>query len=289
MHGCLTLKNGVLYVGRHELTAHVRPYDLDGKPLAPGFSFRGPEGEPVILSGIDIDDDHHLWIADSAAARVRAFSVFGREVRALASTASGDARGSLSAVVDVAVASGDDDPVLAVACGGWRRHALQLVRSDGRWVGSLRPEGNPLGRFNGVRSVAVKGRMTYVAETRAGRIQVFRDGDFHFAFGLPVAGGGRFEPLAVAPLVDGRLVVATGGAHSGLLLVDAAGRLIRELAGRGEGAGQVFEPADVVVEEGEGEQATRLAAIDLDGERVQVFTLEGRCYGALDQLPGQAL
>ena len=288
-HGCLAFGKGVLYVGRHEQTAHVRPYDLDGRALAPGFSFRGPQGEPVMLGGLDIDADHHLWVADSASGRLRAFSVFGREARALAGTAEGDARGSLGGLVDVAVASRDDDPVLAVAAGGWRRHAVQLVRADGRWVGSLRPEGNPLGRFNGVRRVAVKGRMTYVAEARAGQVQVFRDGDFHFAFSLPVASAGRFEPVAVAPLEDGRMVIACGGVHAGLLLVDSAGRLLRVLAERGTDPGCVSEPADVVVDEGEGEGRSRLAAIDLDAERVQVFTLEGRCFGALQQLPGQAL
>jgi hypothetical protein len=29
--------------------------------------------------------------------------------------------------------------------------------------------------------------------------------------------------------------------------------------------------------------------IDRDGERVQVFTLEGRCHGELEVLPGRAL
>jgi hypothetical protein len=291
MQGCLTLKDGVLYVGRHELTAHVRPYDLDGRPLAPGFSFRGPEGEPVVLAGLDIDADHHLAIARSASSRVRAFSVFGREARSFggAVRSERDERGSLGAPVDVAVATRDDDPVLVVASGGWRRHAVQLFRCDGRWIGSLRPEGNPLGRFHGVGRVASLGRMIYVCETRAGRVQVFRDGEFHFAFGLPVASAGRFEPVSAAPLEDGRLVIAAGGTHAALLLVDAAGRLQEVLAERGEEAGRVLDPGDVVVEEGAGGASTRIALIDRDAERVQVFTLDGRCFGALERLPGQAL
>jgi hypothetical protein len=289
MQGCLTLKDGVLYVGRHERTAHVRPYDLDGRALAPGFSFRGPEGEPVVLAGLDIDADHHLWVADSASARVRAFSVFGREARAFAGRGERDERGSLGVLVDVAVATRDDDPVLVVASGGWRRHAVQLFRSDGRWIGSLRPGGNPLGRFHGVGRVAALGRMIYVCETRAGRVQVFRDGEFHFAFSLPVASAGRFEPVSAAPLDDGRLVIAAGGTHAALLLVDAAGRLQEVLAERGEEAGKVLDPGDVAVEEGAGGASTRIALIDRDAERVQVFTLDGRCFGALEPLPGQAL
>jgi hypothetical protein len=192
-------------------------------------------------------------------------------------------------LVDVAVATRDDDPVLVVASGGWRRHAVQLFRSDGRWIGSLRPGGNPLGRFHGVGRVAALGRMIYVCETRAGRVQVFRDGEFHFAFSLPVASAGRFEPVSAAPLDDGRLVIAAGGTHAALLLVDAAGRLQEVLAERGEEAGKVLDPGDVAVEEGAGGASTRIALIDRDAERVQVFTLDGRCFGALEPLPGQAL
>ena len=42
--GSLCLRGGVLYVARHAQTAHVRPYDLDGRPLGPGYSFRGRGG-----------------------------------------------------------------------------------------------------------------------------------------------------------------------------------------------------------------------------------------------------
>jgi hypothetical protein len=36
----------------------------------------------------------------------------------------------------------------------------------------------------------------------------------------------------------------------------------------------------VAVEAGGLDASTRLAVVDRDGERVQVFTVEGRCYGA---------
>ena len=291
MQGSVALRGGVLYVGCHEQTAHVRPYDLDGRPLGAGFSFRGPRGEPVTLGGLDVDQDHHLWVADSAARRIRTFSVFGREVGGFGGgePAGRDERGALGAPVDVVVVGDGDDPTLLVASGGWRRHAVQLFGGDGRWIASLRPEGNPLGRFNGVRSVAVRGPMTYVCEAGAGRVQVFRDGEFHFLFRLPAAEAGRFEPVALAPLRDGRIVLATGGAQSALLLIDSAGRLLRVLAERGVEPGCVLEPADVALEEGASERETLLAVVDRDADRVQVFTLEGQCYGALENLPGQAL
>jgi len=295
MQGALALSNGVLYVGRHEATAHVRPYDLDGRALSEGFSFRGPGGEPCALTGLAVDGDHHVWVGDRLAERVRGFTLFGREYTAFGGigAGSGDPRGALSQLADLALAQpeGDDesDPVLVVARGGWRRHAVQLFTTEGHWAGSLRPHGEVLGRFQDVRAVACRGRWTFVAEGRPGRIQVFRNGHFHFLFDVPVRPGGRFEPVGLAPVEDGGLVVACGGGDSALLLVDAAGRLVRTLAEAGTGPGEVSEPNDVVAEAPGPGGPPRVAAIDLDAERVQVFTLTGRCYGELPELPGQAL
>jgi hypothetical protein len=190
------------------------------------------------------------------------------------------------------VRPGEDEeaaPLLLVARGGWRRHAVQLFSLEGRWHGSLRPCGEPLAHFQDVRAVAAHGRLTYVAEGRPGRVQVFRDGDFHFLFEVPTPPGGRFEPVGLAPLEDGRLIVACAGADSALLVVDAAGRLVQTLAEGGEEPGQVRDPNDVVAEIGSSGCEPRVAAIDLDAERVQVFTLAGRCYGELMDLPGRAL
>ncbi|HVS12247.1 MAG TPA: hypothetical protein VMS76_20465 [Planctomycetota bacterium] len=290
MQGRLSLKSGILYVGRHELTAHVRPYDLDGAPLGPGFSFRGPQGEPSALAGLDVDEDHRIWLADSVLRRVRTFSLFGREVGSWGGSREPreDARGVLRDVADLALVAGEAEPAVIVACGGWRRHAVQVFRPDGRWAASLRPAGDPLGRFHGVRSVAARGRLAWVCEARAGRVQVFRDGEFHYLFSVPAAGGARFEPVALAPLASGQLVVACGGPHSALLLLDAGGRLVRVLAERGAETGRVLEPGDVVAQDQEDERA-RVAVVDRDAERVQVFELSGRCFGAIEALPGQAL
>lgn len=290
MQGRLSLRNGILYVGRHEQTAHVRPYDLDGGALGAGFSFRGPQGDPCTLAGLDVDEDHQVWIADGVGACVRAFSLFGKEVRRFEGRIerTADARGSLGIPTDVALLPHEDDePSLIVASGGRRRHAVQVYRGDGGWEDSLRPEGNPLGYFQNAQSIAHHGRMTYVCEPRAGQVQVFRDGEFHFLFRVPTSGGAVFEPRAVAPLDDGRVIIAAGGDESALLLVDAAGRLIDVLAEKGSDSGQVFEPNDVVAEAGGEDEGTRLAVIDRDAERVQVFTLDGRCFGAFEELPGQ--
>lgn len=290
MQGSLALQSGILYVGRHEQTAHVRPYDLDGVPLADGFSFRGAHGEPAILAGLDVDPDHQVWVADERASRVRGFTLFGRETFGFGTPAEvrGDARGALHGLCDLQVEERDGSIEFLTACGGWRKHAVQLFGSGGEFVLSLASEGEEHASFHGVRRVARRGPRIWVCESHAARVQVFRDGRFEFLFRIPSRSGARLEPTALAPLADGRMVLSVGGAESALLLLDASGRLLRTLAGGGEETGNVDGPADVAVDEGGGDRETRIAVIDREAERVQVFTLEGRCAGALARLPGEA-
>jgi hypothetical protein len=290
-HGALALANGVLWVGRHAGTAHVRPYDLDGRALADGFSFRGPHGDACELGGFDVGPDHEIWVADRATPALRAFSVMGREIAVIAGAASDreDARGVIRRPVDVALGGSEEDPLWFVACAGWRRHAVQVFLRDGTCVESLRPLGDPRARFHGAARVAVSGRFAYVCEPRAGRVQVFRDREFHFAFRVPANDALAHEPVAVAALGDGRLVVACGGERAALLLVDGSGRLLRVLAQAGAGDSAIADPGDVAVDPAGSDRAARIALVDRDAERVRVFTLEGRCHGALESLPGQAL
>ncbi|HUR29617.1 MAG TPA: hypothetical protein VM509_15615 [Planctomycetota bacterium] len=299
MHGSLSLRGGILYVGRHADTAHVRAYDLDGMALTPGFAFRSRDDEGgARVSGLDVDRDRTLWIADGAASRVRAFSVFGQEVSSFShlrnaphnDTHDGeDRRGDLSRLSDVALLESDDEDRLIVVCGGRRRHALSLARTDGTWCASLRSEGDALGTFRGLSRASAHGRWIWACETDRARVQVFRDGEFHFLFRVPVTSGARVEPVAAAPVADGRWVLAVRGETSALLIVDSAGRLIRVLASQGDETGSVENPEDVVVEQGADVTHTRVAVLDRDAERVQVFTVEGRCYGAVEPLPGEAL
>ena len=115
---------------------------------------------------------------------------------------------------------------------------------------------------------------------------LFRDGEFHYLVrsSLSVA----FEPNAVALLADGRLLVAQAGDASALLLLGPGGQVLRTLAGIGEEGGCVLEPSAIAVEEGSEERETRIAVIDCDGDRVQVFALDGRCFGAFPDLPRAA-
>jgi hypothetical protein len=111
-------------------------------------------------------------------------------------------------------------------------------------------------------------------------VHLYRDFEFHVS--LVLGGrGARVEPEAVAPLDDGRMVIACGGETSALLLMDRAGRLLRVLAEAGGELGGIERPIDVVVEPGADDRTTQIVVLDQDGERAQLFTLDGRSYGTL--------
>lgn len=294
MQGSLTLSRGMLAVGVQAKTACVRFFDLDGHALKGGFSFRDPRSGRSMAAGLDMDEDRRIWVADTPAALVRCFSLLGREVggieRSHESTPSrADVAGNLDAPVDIALLGDGQDPSLAVACGGERRHAVQLFDGKLAWRGSLSALGDAQRPFLSVRRIASLGRFLFVVESGRRCVQVFRGGEFLFLFHMARRNGERFEPSAIAPLADGRMVVACGGPASALLLVDGAGRLVRALAEEGPLDGQVLEPSDVVVESGADDAQTQVYAIDRDGIRVQVFTLGGRCLGAIPISPGLRL
>lgn len=288
MQGSLALHRGLLFVARHARTAHVQAFDLDGRPMPTGFSFRDPRLGRSSASGLAIDDDGRLWIADTPASRVRLFSLFGREVGGLGISAERapedfdqrDEPGLVREPVDV-LARGDADRLeLVVACGGLRRHAVQVFDEGARLVRSLRPLGDPRQRFRGVRRLARQGRFLYVLEREAARIQVFRDLEFHYALRPALPGA---VPTALFALSDGRLVVGTGGELSGVFVCDRSGEVLTVIASAGADEGCVSEIEDLVVEEAGRDHDSRVLALDADGERVQVFTLEGRCYGAFQR------
>lgn len=285
MHGSLDLFEGVVYVGTEAKTAEVRAFDLDGRELTEVVRFRGPDGGAATASGIAVDADHRLWLADAVGERLLAFSLFGRRLAGVddAALAARGRAGELGAPVDVVTEGEDRGQRLWVASRGVRRHAVRaLPLGDGRPI-SLRPTGDPDALFHGVRGLALGEGRLHVCEAGAGRVQVFRGDRFHFAFEAPPANGTRFRPTGAAALPGGRVLVVHGAEDGALLLFSKGGRLLRVLAEGGEQEGGLVAPNDVVVEPGRDDRHTLAAVIDRDGARVQVFNLEGDCYGAFPE------
>ena len=285
--GSLCLAGGVLYVGRYAKTATVCSYDLDGRALNTHITYRDSKCGSSSLTGLDLDQDRRIWIADSFAGKLRAFTLFGRPIVELGDAPEHhqDQRGRIGRPVDVLCRGEAPDLRVVVASAGTRRHAVQEHQIESGRTRSMRPMGESEGRFRQVVRLACFERELFVAEARARRVQVFRDGEFHYAFRVPLASGGWAEPAGMAPLEDGRLLLAVRGETSGVLLVDRTGKVLEVLAEEGHEVGQVFEPTDVVVEAAARDGVRRAAVLDADGDRIQVFNLAGRCYGSIAGLP----
>ncbi len=288
MAGSLAYSRGVLYVGTEERTAHVRSFDLDGRELDAGFSFRGKEGGAAAVTGLAVDEDHRLWVADGIGGELRAFTLFGDQVAGVETAHPGqhDKGGVLGTLSDVATRGSDGIQEILVASGGRRRHAVQILPLGGGPPRSLRCGGQVDSRFRDVSGVHWLDQWLWVCERGMGRVQVFREEDHHFSFSLPSSPGAPFRPTAIAALEDRRLVLAQGGPRSAVTVLDAAGKLLHTLAPPGSEEGCVREPSDLIVVPGEDDRHTRVVVIDGDGTRVQVFNLAGNCYGTFPGFAG---
>lgn len=278
MSGAIALRGGVVWVARERRGGLLRAYDLDGRALSGELVVPPLRATRTSIAALAVDDDRRILVADGAAAAVRLFSAFGVEQRELCRGEGDhlDAFGSVGTPSGAAVDGVERDERVLVGSAGERRHALHILDRSGEARASLRPCGDPMGVFHHVKKVGLRGRIAVAVEDGRARVQVFRDGEFHFAFHAPERRRSPWRPVAVQPLADGRFVLAARGeAASGLLLLDRAGNLERALAADDE----VVDVVDLVVEEGGDERSTRIAVLDQAGARVQVFTLQGACLG----------
>jgi hypothetical protein len=287
----LAIDGGVLFVLDSGPGPRLSLFDLDGRLLQGGFPLDGVQGPAPGACDLAVDQDRRVWLADPLAGVVRGCTLFGRETMQLGAPVEPDASelerradraGALGSPVAVHLEGSSDDLRVLVGSRGRRRHGLQLFDAEGALIRSLRPRGESHGRFSGVEDVQLDGRFALASEPREGRVQVYRDLDFHALVSLPARHGERLEPWAARRLVDGRFVVAFGGTRSGVALLSRDGRFELELAGDGEAEGQVREPRALVVEPGRTDALTRLFVSDREGERLQVLTLDGRVLGELD-------
>ena len=252
------------------------PHDFDGRELAPGFALPPEDSRSTAVASIAVDEDRRVWIVDTAARRVRAFTAFGRELDGLPRGV-GDRVGSFEDVIAVDATGVEETAQLAIASSGPRRHALHVARADARAAVSLRARDTALG-FAGLGRVAFGPRgLVLACEPKSRLVLAWREGQFHFAFRVP----GEGEPVAARALRDGRLVVAAAGLDGGAVhLFDGAGRLVRTLVHAGVDEGFVSDPEDLALDEAAGsDRRTRLVVADSSGARLQVFNLEGECYG----------
>jgi hypothetical protein len=279
--GGLALDRGTLWVAWYEKTAHVAPFDWNGRSVARGFSFCDARIGRASVRDLALDDDRNLWIADEASSRLRRFSVFGQELGGLGlpldeplldeprAEAENDAPSKVRRPTAV-VASGDSDGLeLLVGCGGARRHALQLFTGEGQLISTLRSLGDPHARFQGISGLCRRERLIAICEEHADRIQIFRDLDFHYSIVLPA----DFRPTDLKFLSGDRLLIS--GAP-GVFIYTIASRDLHQLAPKTD---PFDNPLALAVEERSTDRKSRLAVLDRLATRIQVLNLQGRLYG----------
>jgi hypothetical protein len=288
MIGALAAQGGLIWVGWHARRGRVRAFGVDGRRLGPGFEIRARGGATAAVSGMDVDAYQRAWIADAAGGCVRAFSAFGRPIGIIRRQGGAPAEGlgDLSVPASVCVDRGPNEGHLWVGMGGVGRGRVQLVSESGEWLWRLPSLGEPEACFEGVRRVRSLGPWLYVGEQRQNRIQVFRDGRFTHAIAVRVPHGPGAVLAGLAPLPGGRCAAAIAGPTSAIHLLDSSGSALGAWTAGKNGGPALENPSDLVAVLGSTDRETRLAVLDRDAERLQVFELDGALCGMLEELAG---
>lgn len=154
---------GFIYVSEYGGNDRISKFGPDGKFL---FSFGGLEdgfGALQRPSGLAIDQQNNLWVADASNHRVCCFDDQGRYLKRIGRLGSGPER--LRYPRDVAITSNGD---LLVADSGNDR--IVQFDGEGHYVGSLGAGGRGLGNLNVPLNLAVGRSHLAVADSKNSRI-----------------------------------------------------------------------------------------------------------------------
>lgn len=161
-----------------------------------------------------VDEDHNVWVVDTARADVQVFDEGGRHIRTFGEPGSGD--GQLNRPGPAVVASSGE-----VFIPDFANRRVAVFSADGAWLrnhGSRRDEGLALGEVNAV-AVDAKGRMFVLDDTM--RIFVLDPGGAPlFTISNDYPGLGRLEFGSFVLDREGRIYIADiGGGTAGRLIV----------------------------------------------------------------------
>lgn len=242
-----------------DFTPRIQVYDLDGNHL--GVTFRPPDFRNGRPSGLGIDRDGHLIVADSHYHCVRIYDHAGNELKKLGGAA-GDQPGQFGYVSDCVQ---DADGFYYISEFGQNQRITKLD-PDGKFVACWGEQGTGPLQFNRVRALALgPDGLLYAADACNHRIQVLtRDGVFVREFGEPGTGPGQFQyPYDVAFGPTGELYVAEYGNHR-IQKLTADGQHLATWGKPGRKDGELANPWAVAVD-----RFGRVHVVDTENHRVQ--------------------
>ncbi|QEL18265.1 NHL repeat-containing protein [Limnoglobus roseus] len=242
-----------------DFTARIQSYTLDGEHT--GVTFTTPDFRNGRPSGLGVDRDGNLIVADSHYHTVRIYNLDGVELRHFGGTG-GKEPGQFGYVSDCVQ---DDEGYFYVSEFG-QTDRITKLDIDGTFVKCWGVNGTGEGQFQRVRAMAFgPDRLLYVVDACNHRVQVFdREGVFVRAFGEPGTSIGQLAyPYDLAFDPAGDLYVIERG-NSRVQKFTREGQPLGSWGQPGRGEGQLADPWALAVD-GRG----RVHVIDTENHRVQ--------------------
>ncbi len=244
-----------------DFTARIQAFDLDGKHL--GITWTTPDYRNGRPSGLGLDRDGNIIVADSHYNCFRIYTAEGKELKRIGSPIPTSGEPHFGYVSDVVQ---DEDGFYYVAeFGEFQR--ITKVDSEGKYVTSWGGEGCEPGQFGRVRALALgPDGLLYAADAVNNCIQVFdRDGNFVRAWGKRGKGEGEMtNPYDLAFNDKGVLYVVEYG-NNRVQKFTATGESLGCWGGPGKEPGPgLYNPWGLTID-----RRGRVYVLDSDNNRVQ--------------------
>jgi DNA-binding beta-propeller fold protein YncE len=251
-------KTGHLFIV--DFTARIQCYDLEGEYL--GVTWTTPDFRNGRPSGLGIDREGNLLVADSHYHCVRVYDHQGQELKVLGGQ-SGDQPGFFGYVSDCVQ---DADGFYYISEFG-QNDRITKLDPEGKFVAVFGSPGQGRLQFSRVRALALgPDGLLYCADACNHRIQVLtRGGEFVREFGTAGSGNGELSyPYDLAFNARGELYVVERGNHRVQKFDPTSGQSLGTWGGQGRGPGQFADPWALVVD-----SSGRIHVIDTENHRVQ--------------------
>ncbi len=258
--------------------ARVQEFSPTGTYMAQFGSYGSENGQFKSPTGIAIDFEAHVWVADTENNRVQEFTSTGAFIRKFGSEGTGNGQfKSPSGIVT------DSEGNAWVTDTGNDR--LQKFNSTGTYVSQFGIPGANGGQFVEPKGLAIdtSGNL-WVADTGNNRVQEITAGEYVRQLGGE-APGQLSWPRGVASDQEGHVWVADTSHDRIQEFSSSTGEFIRQFGAHGTASGEFLGPQDVAVDS-EG----HVWVADSANHRIQEFTSTGefiRQFGALGKENGQ--
>ena len=246
-----------------DLTDRVQVFDREGKYLRgwrmPDFNVDGP-------SGVTIDRQGRLLVADTHFYRVLVFSPEGKILLQIGDGVQGSTPGRFGYPCDVVC---DKLGNFYVADYG-ENDRIQVFSPEGKWLRQWGGHGYDPGQFLRPRAMAIDANdRIYVADSAANRIQVFdTSGKILDIWGTRGSARGELNfPYDVAVGLDGSIFVCEYSNHR-VQKFSPEGKSLGVWGESGRGPGQLYNPWALSVD-----SQGAVSVIDSNNHRVQRFRL----------------